>query len=70
MFVNRYILEEYNIPNLGYLSLILPGYSKSSPGVLLFAEGVEQFEGNFPPGELVLNWDFCVDFVSVTVPES
>ena len=55
MAIDGFVLEEYNITHLRYLSLIFPGDSEPSPGVFLFPEGVEEFEDNPPPGGLVLN---------------
>ena len=70
MVVDWFILEEEDITNLGNQSLFLPGHREASPGIFLCPERVVEIQHDLPPGELMLNWDIWVDFVSMGVPET
>ena len=64
------VFEEDDISDLGNHSFFVPGYSEVSPGIFLGPERVVEVQHDFPPGELMLNWNVWVDFISVEVPET
>ena len=70
MVVYWFVLEEDDVTDLWNLSLFLSGHREVSPGIFLSSERVVEIQYDLPPGELVLNWDVWVDFVSVGVPET
>ena len=69
MTVDGFVLEYNYISYLWWSLLFLPGDGQPPPGVFLFPEGVEDVEGDFPPGKLMLYWCVWVDLVSVAFLE-
>ena len=68
--VDWFVLEEDDISDLGNQSLFLPGHCEVSPGIFLSPERIVEVQHYFPPGELMLNRNVLVDFISVGVPET
>ena len=57
-------------PTLRNGSLLFPGYSQPSPGVLLSPERIEEVQDDFPMRELMLDRNIRVDLVSVGILET
>ena len=70
MAVDWFFLKEDDVTNLGNQSLFLPGHCEASPGIFLSPERIVEVQHDFPPRELMLNWNVWVDFFSVGVPET
>ena len=64
MTVDGFLAEEDTLSYLRNGSLLFPGYSQLSPGVLLSPERIEEVQDDFPTGELMLNRNVRVDLVS------